>query len=86
MPYLLLLFNNIFKSSHFPQAWSVGSIVPLFKKGNINDADNYRGITLVSCFGKLFTSVLNNRLVTFDETFNVINDAQFWVQKTDINY
>ena len=68
MPCLILLFNNIFKSRHFPQAWSVGSVVPLFKKGNINDADNYRGITLVSCFGKLFTSVLNNRLVTFEDT------------------
>ena len=40
MPCLLLLFNNIFKSGHFPKAWSVGSIVPLFKTGNINDADN----------------------------------------------
>ena len=81
MPYLLLLFNNIFKSGNFPQAWSVGSVVPLFKKGNINDADNYRGITLVSCFGKLFTSVLNNSLVTFDDTNNVISDAQFGFRK-----
>ena len=81
MPCLFLLFNNIFKSGHFPKAWSVGSIVPLFKTGNINDADNYRGITLVSCFGKLFTSVLNNRLVTFDDTNNVITDAQFGFRK-----
>ena len=32
-------------------------------------------------FGKLFTSVLNNRLVTFDDTNNVISDAQFGFRK-----
>ena len=38
-------------------------------------------VLLVSCFGKLFTSVLNNSLVTFDDTNNVISDAQFGFRK-----
>ena len=33
--------------------------MPLYKnKGSVNDPDNYRGITLLSCLSKLFTSAL----------------------------
>ena len=37
-------------------------IVPLHKKGSFDDTNNYRGITLISCFAKLFTTILKNRL------------------------
>ena len=41
-------------------------ILPIHKnKGIVTDADNYRGITLLGCFCKLFTSVLNNRLTEY---------------------
>ena len=81
MPCLLLLFNNVFKSGYFPHSWSTGCIIPVFKKGNANDADNYRGITLVSCLGKLFTSVINERLLKFDQENDIITDAQFGFRK-----
>ena len=59
---LELLFNKILDSGKFPTDWSTGIIVPIHKKGDVNDPNNNRGITLVSCFAKLFTTVLNNRL------------------------
>ncbi len=47
------IFNLVFNSGHFPDAWTEGFIVPLYKnKGDKNDTNNYRGITLVSCLGK----------------------------------
>ena len=60
--YLLKLFNGVFLSGFFPESWSKGCIVPIFKKGDVNDTNNYRGITLISCLGKLFTSILNRRI------------------------
>jgi hypothetical protein len=36
------------------------------------NADNYRGITVLSCFGKLFTCILNNRLNSYLENYNVL--------------
>ena len=52
----------LFDLRYFPADWSKGFIVPLHKKGDTDDVGNYRGITLLSTFGKLFTKVLNDRL------------------------
>ena len=55
------LLNVIWDSGNFPDIWSKGIILPINKnKGDIINPDNYSGIA--SCFGKLFTSVINNRL------------------------
>ena len=51
------------------------------KKGNANNTDNYRGITLVSYLRKLFTSILNKRLIDFDAENKIISDAQFGFRK-----
>ena len=39
---------------------SEGIIIPLHKKGSVDDVNNYRGISVLSCFSKLFTSIVLN--------------------------
>ena len=58
LPYLNKLFNLVFNQGYFPVCWSEGYIVPIHKKGSLNNVENYRGITLLSVIGKLFTRVL----------------------------
>lgn len=70
------LFNKIFDLGYFPETWANGYIIPLHKKGNINNHENYRGITLLSTLGKLYTRVINNRLSTWAEDYYVYIDAQ----------
>ena len=55
LPYLHTLFNRMFTLGYFPDAWSMGEVIPLHKKGDKSNVDNYRGITLLSAFWKLFT-------------------------------
>ena len=74
--YLCTLFNTIFDTGYFPEKWAEGYIVPLYKKGDVNDVGNYRGITLLSTLGKLFTRVLNTRLNNWAEHYNVYVEAQ----------
>ena len=38
--------------------------------------NNFRPITISSCLGKLFTSILNDRLNTFSEELKVLNESQ----------
>ena len=61
-PVILGLFNNILDKGEFPDGWKVGIIVPLLKKGDPDDPNNYWGITLMSCLGKLFTRIMCARL------------------------
>ena len=78
---LLLLFNNILLLEYFPTSWAVGSIVPIFKSGDKKDTNNYRGITILSCMGKLFTKILNNRLTKWAETFDKVDETQYGFRK-----
>ena len=75
--HLVDLFNAILNSGQFPSLWTEGIIVPLFKKHDPRDVNNYRGITLVSYFSKIFTGVLNKRLTDWAESNNVSSDSQF---------
>ena len=45
-------------------------------KGDSRDPNNYRDITLLSCMGKLFTSILNDRLTQYSDSMNIISETQ----------
>lgn len=47
------------------------------KKGDRRSPANYRGITLTSCLGKLFTSILQSMLNKYIEIHNILNPEQF---------
>lgn len=74
--YLYVLFNRIFDTGIFPEAWGEGYIIPLHKKGSTENFENYRGITLLSVIGKLFTNILNTRLNEWAENYHVYVEAQ----------
>jgi hypothetical protein len=80
VPLLHIIFNRIFSSGFFPTQWSDAVIVPVFKKGDPTDPNNYRRIRLISCFCKLFTSILNRRLMSWANAYDIISDAQFGFQ------
>ena len=50
-------------------------------KDDIKNADNYRGTTILSCFGKLFTSILNHRFNTFLENSGLLQEGQAGFRK-----
>ena len=52
--FLTVLFNYIYKSGVYPEAWSKGFIVPIHKKGDTSNPCNYRGITIVNTIAKYF--------------------------------
>ena len=81
-----ILFNKILYTGTFPSQWTTGLVVPIYKKGDADDTNNYRGITLISCFAKLFTSVINNRLKIWQKENEVSSDAQSNHSTTDASF
>ena len=74
---IVRLSNLVLETGIVPSDWSVGLIKPLFKgKGSPQSPDNYRGITLLSCVGKLFTAVLNERIVSFLDANGLLGEEQ----------
>ena len=73
---LTTLFNKILKSGIFPPSWNYGLIKPIHKGMDVFDPDNYRGITLNSCLGKLFCTILYNRLAPILEKENIFCKEQ----------
>ena len=64
------LFNVIINTEVVPNDWARGYIVPLHKGGGGVESvtSNYRGISITSCLGKLFSAVLCKRLCNEIET------------------
>ena len=76
------VFNLVLDSRIIPESWSSGIIKPVDKnKGNQSDPDNFRTITLISCVGKIFTSVLNSRLNFCANDLNIISENQAGFRK-----
>ena len=76
VPLMCLLFNKILQSGSFPTSWGRSLIVPLYKKGSVNDPSNYTSFALLSCVSKVFTKILNNRLTNWAKD----NDKMYEVQ------
>lgn len=82
LPFYCKLFNSVFESGYIPQSWLEGTIIPIYKnKGDPQDPNNYRPITILSCLGKLFTSVLNDRLTKYLEDNEILHENQAGFRK-----
>lgn len=65
LPGIAKLFNLVLETSCFPHMWNTTFQVPLYKSGDPLDCNNYRGISITSCLGKLFNSILCQRVNSF---------------------
>jgi hypothetical protein len=81
VPILCSLFNRILELSYFPSIWSQALIVPVYKQGEVKNPKNFRGISLLSCVGKLFTKLLNKRLYDWAEQNDLLFDSQAGFRK-----
>jgi len=79
---LLSIYNESWRTGLFPTSWKTSMILP-FLKGNKDPSDpsSYRGIHLLSCPGKIFESMVCNRLYWFLETNSRLHPNQYGFRK-----
>ena len=76
--FLFSLFCKCFNFNMIPSMWQKAIIVPI-PKSSLKDPHvplNYRGISLLSCIYKIYTNLINNRLVKYCENSCSIVDEQ----------
>lgn len=59
---LFIIYNKSLSCGYFPSDWKRALIVPVFKSGSKGDVSNYRPISLLSLFGKIFEAIITNEL------------------------
>ena len=59
------IFNNAIENGIYPNAMKIARILAIFKKGSKEDPNNYRPISLLSCFNKIFERLLHKQLMNF---------------------
>ena len=75
---LLKFFQKCFDSGLVPSIWLKSVITPIPKPGMKDPYTplNYRGISLISCLSKVYSSILNKRISAYCNRSNIIVDEQ----------
>ena len=62
---LILLFQNSTKLSYYPDIWKRSNIIPVHKNNDKQLVKNYRPISLLPIFGKIFEKIIFNKIYHF---------------------
>ena len=74
---ILDLYNYLWTSDQFPEAWRHSYIIPILKMGkDCNQVQSYRPIQLTSCLCKLFERMIAKRLSWCLEKYEVLSEYQ----------
>ena len=78
---LTIIFNISIHEGCFPTAMKQAKITPIHKGDSVLSVGNYRPISLLPIFSKIFERLIYNRLVTFITENKILSELQFGFQK-----
>ena len=70
-------FNILMKAGIFPDGLKLGKVTPVFKKGNPEILGNYRPVSTLPIFGKIFEKIIYSRIYKYAISQNILNENQF---------
>ena len=83
VPSLTKLFKMSIRLSKVPSSWKLANVLPLFKKGNNSDLNNYRPVSLLSCVSKLLERIIFKHLFNYLRTNLLLSKHQSGFQPGD---
>lgn len=73
---LVLIINTCIQEGVYPKELKCAKVIPIHKKDDVNDANNYRPISILPSVSKIFEHVILKRLLIFFKKFNILNNSQ----------
>lgn len=77
VPVISHLANLCFTLGVFPCALKQSIITPVHKGGDTGDVGNYRPISVLPSISKIVEKLINNRLKTYLNKYNILSDSQY---------
>lgn len=81
IPIVKKLINLSIHEKKYPDRLKIAKVIPIYKSGCKKDSGNYRPISLLSVFNKIFECKIQNDLVDFIEENNILYSKQFGFRK-----
>lgn len=79
--WLWTVIKGVWEGRGYPDDWRDGVITPVHKRGSIEEAKNYRGITLTATAYKIYASIINKRWLEEMERKEKFEDFQAGFRK-----
>ena len=76
-PFLVKIFNQCIENCIFPDCFKIAKVIPLYKKGDKKDPQNYRPISLLSSLSKIFEKIIHKQMMNFCRTNKLLNPRQY---------
>ena len=80
-PILSSHFNYLMKVGKFPDELKLGKIIPIYKKESDELLENYRPVSTLPIFGKIFEKIIYSRLYNYFVSKGILHDRQFGFRK-----
>ena len=84
-PSLAILFTLSMKTGKVSSQWKASNVVPIFKKGDKGNIENYRPVSLLSCVSKIMERcIFNHNYVSHCRTISF--QSATWIYEKQIMY
>ncbi len=74
---LITLINDTLKGNIFPDVLKTAKVIPIFKKGDKTNLNNYRPISLLPIFSKVLEKAINLQITKKLDDLHIIDDDQY---------
>ena len=83
---LTSIFNQSLSTGIVPDELKIATVIPIYKKSNVDMFSNYRPVSLLPCFSKILERLVFDRCTDYIDTNGILNDKQFGLRPKHSTY
>ena len=75
------IFNRSLESGKYPSKFKMAKVIPIFKADDESDPNNYRPISLLSSFNRIFEKPMYTRMNSFKDKEGILCSSQYGLRQ-----